>query len=266
MTNTTSPSPLSRRTVLSGALGLAGIAGLAACGSGSGAVPGQAPAVSAGGGATGYAGPKVALQFWNGFTGGDGPFMKRLVDQFNSEHANIAVSMNTMQWADYYAKLPAAVTAGKGPEIGIMHVDSVATNAARNVIQPLDDVATALKLDESDFAPVPWKAGVYNGKRYSIPLDVHPARLLLQQDGHGEGRHRPREAADDGRRVHGGPRDDEGQGRRGALGEPRSPSPAACRSSRSSTSSAGRSSPTTPSRCSGPTTPASRRSRGSRTS
>jgi len=179
MTNTTprpqSPlTPLSRRTILSGALGIAGVAGLAACGSGSSGVPGQAPAVSAGGGATGYSGPKVALQFWNGFTGGDGPFMKRLVDQFNTEHANIAVSMNTMQWADYYAKLPAAVTAGKGPDIGIMHVDSVATNAARNVIQPLDDVAAALKLSEADFAPVPWKAGIYNGKRYSIPLDVHP--------------------------------------------------------------------------------------------
>jgi multiple sugar transport system substrate-binding protein len=167
-------STLSRRTVLYGALGIAGAAGLSACGAGSGGVPGQAPAATGNGGATGYNGPKVALAFWNGFTGGDGPFMKRLVDQFNSEHPNIAVSMNTMQWADYYAKLPAAVTAGKGPEIAIMHVDSVATNAARNVIQPLDDVAAALKLSESDFAPVPWNAGLYNGKRYAIPLDVHP--------------------------------------------------------------------------------------------
>lgn len=167
-------SPVTRRALLGGALGLAGVVGLGACSSGSSGVPGQGAPVSAGGGATGYSGPKVALQFWNGFTGGDGPFMKRLVDQFNSENPNIAVSMNTMQWADYYTKLPAAVTSGKGPEIAIMHVDSVATNAARNVIQPLDDVASALKLDESDFAPVPWKAGVYNGKRYSIPLDVHP--------------------------------------------------------------------------------------------
>ena len=63
---------------------------------------------------------------------------------------------------------------GKGPEIAIMHVDSVATNAARRVIQPLDDVAKALQLTESDFAPVPWKAGLYNGARYAIPLDVHP--------------------------------------------------------------------------------------------
>ena len=82
--------------------------------------------------------------------------------------------MNTLQWADYYATLPAAVTAGKGPDIGIMHVDSVPTNAARRVIQPLDDVATALKLSEADFASVPWQAGLYKEQRYAIPLDVHP--------------------------------------------------------------------------------------------
>ena len=171
----TTSGPLTRRRMLTGALGLGGAIVLGACGSGSGSVPGQAPqTVGGGGGATGYSGPKVSLAFWNGFTGGDGPYMKKLVDQFNAEHANIAVSMNTMQWADYYTKLPAAVTSGKGPDIGIMHVDSVATNAARKVIQPLDDVATALKMSEADFAPVPWKAGIYNDQRYAIPLDVHP--------------------------------------------------------------------------------------------
>lgn len=175
---------VTRRRFLTGSLGVAAGFGLAACGQGSGSVPGgqagaPAPSLSgsaaaSAGGAAGYTGPKVDLQFWNGFTGGDGPFMQRLVDQFNSEHANISVKMNTMQWADYYKKLPTAVTTGKGPEIAIMHVDSVATNAARNVIQPLDEVATALKLSADDFAPVPWKAGIYKDRRYSIPLDVHP--------------------------------------------------------------------------------------------
>jgi multiple sugar transport system substrate-binding protein len=167
-------SALSRRRFL-GLAGAAGIGvGLSACGQGSGSVPGQQQSVPGGGGASGYEGPNVTLNFWNGFTGGDGPIMKQLVTKFNSEHPNIKVTMNTQQWADYYAKLPSAVTAGKGPEVAIMHVDSVATNAARRVIQPLDDVAQGLGLSEADFAPVPWKAGIYNNQRYAIPLDVHP--------------------------------------------------------------------------------------------
>lgn len=171
----TTRSELTRRGFLA-TTAAAGAVGLSACGSGSSGVPGQdpGPGGDGDGGAGGYDGPAVELKFWNGFTGGDGPYMKKLVDQFNSDHDNISVSMNTMQWDDYYKKLPSAVTAGKGPEIGIMHADSVATNAARKVIQPLDDVAEALGLSEKDFAAVPWSAGIYDDTRYAIPLDVHP--------------------------------------------------------------------------------------------
>jgi multiple sugar transport system substrate-binding protein len=42
------------------------------------------------------------------------------------------------------------------------------------VIIPLDDVAEELHLEKSDFASVIWDAGIYNGKRYGIPLDTHP--------------------------------------------------------------------------------------------
>lgn len=175
---------LSRRRFITLAAVSASAGALSACGGGGSPRDKLAPAgaASGDGGRGGYDGPAVQLAFWNGFTGGDGPMMKKLVDQFSSEHKNIAVTMTTMQWEDYYAKLPSAVTSGKGPDIGIMHVDSVATNAARNVIQPLDDVAQALDLKESDFAPVPWKAGIYNDKRYSIPLDVHPLGFYYNKD------------------------------------------------------------------------------------
>ena len=177
-------SGLSRRRFISLAAISGSAAALAACGGGTSPrdMPADTTAPSGDGGKDGYDGPAVQLAFWNGFTGGDGPMMKKLVDQFSSEHENIAVTMTTMQWADYYAKLPTAVTSGKGPDIGIMHVDSVATNAARNVIQPLDDVAAALDLQESDFAPVPWKAGIYDDKRYAIPLDVHPLGFYYNKD------------------------------------------------------------------------------------
>ncbi|WBQ05441.1 ABC transporter substrate-binding protein [Kribbella sp. CA-293567] len=164
---------INRRLMLGGlgALGAAGV--LAGCGSGSAGTPGAGPA-NGDGGAKGYDGPAVELDFWNGFTGGDGPFMRKLVDSFNAENPNIKVKMTVMQWADYYTKLPTAVSSGRGPAVAIMHVDSLATNAARNVIEPLDDVAKALDLKQDDFAEVVWKAGEFNGKRYGIPLDVHP--------------------------------------------------------------------------------------------
>jgi multiple sugar transport system substrate-binding protein len=171
--NSISSNPTSRRAVLAGALGLGASWALTACGEGSAGKPGAAP-TTGDGGAKGYDGPAVELDFWNGFTGGDGPFMRKIVDAFNQANPNIKVKMTVMEWKDYYAKLPTAVSSGRGPAVAVMHVDSLATNAARNVIEPLDDVATALELKQEDFADVVWKAGEYDGKRYGIPLDVHP--------------------------------------------------------------------------------------------
>ncbi|HSH21954.1 MAG TPA: ABC transporter substrate-binding protein, partial [Candidatus Caenarcaniphilales bacterium] len=92
----------------------------------------------------------------------------------NTEHPNINVKMVVQQWGDYYQKVPAAVAAGRGPDVGVMHVDTLATNAARNVIIPLDDLAETLNLSEEDYAKVVWDAGVYQDERYGIPLDTHP--------------------------------------------------------------------------------------------
>jgi multiple sugar transport system substrate-binding protein len=166
---------VSRRDVLTVAAGLGASAGLGACGGGE-------KERARTGEARGYDGPKVTLAFWNGFTGGDGPFMRRLVGQFNADHENISVDMTVMPWADYYQKVPAAVATGRGPDLGIMHVDSLATSAARRIIVPLDGVAKALKLEQSDFSAAVWEAGIYDRRRYGIPLDMHPLGFYFNKE------------------------------------------------------------------------------------
>jgi multiple sugar transport system substrate-binding protein len=170
---------LSRRRLFGLGLGAGSAALLSACGGGGGPRAGGAARATAA--ATTYNGPDVALTFWNGFTGGDGPVMKKLIDQFNTENPKIKITMNVYKWEEYYQKLPAAVATGKGPDLAIMHVDSVATNAARRVILPLDDVAKSLALTEADFSPPVWKAGIFRGSRYGIPLDVHPLGLFYNK-------------------------------------------------------------------------------------
>lgn len=170
---------LSRRGFLAASGGLTA-AFLAGCGGGQG-VGGQQ--TDAGGEFTGkYTGPKVTLDYWNGFTGGDGPTMQAMVEEFSKAQKNIDVRNNTADWADFYQRLPAAVQAGKGPEVGVMHLDQLATNAARNVIVALDDVAEQIGLSEEDFTSAVWEPGIYNGKRYGIPLDVHCLAMFWNQE------------------------------------------------------------------------------------
>jgi multiple sugar transport system substrate-binding protein len=171
-------SPIRRRFAGVTALAAATAIILSGCSSGGGTTPGAGGEPFTGK----YDGPKVELSFWNGFTGGDGPFMQKLVDEFMSEHDNITVKSNTVQWAEYYQRLPAAVTAGKGPDVGVMHLDQLATNAARQVIVPVDDLADTLKLTADDFTKEVWDAGVYKDKRYGIPLDVHSLAMYYNTD------------------------------------------------------------------------------------
>ncbi|MEV4810617.1 ABC transporter substrate-binding protein [Micromonospora avicenniae] len=163
---------MSRRRLLGLGVGLGAAATLTLAGCGGGD-DSSGPAAGGNGGKD-YTGPKVDLKLWNGFTGGDGEIFKTLVNQFNSEHQNIAVSVATYQWEDYYNKLPSAASSGNGPDIAVMHMDQLATFAARGVISELDDVAKTLQLTEADFAPTVWQGGIYNNKRYGIPLDMHP--------------------------------------------------------------------------------------------
>jgi len=156
-----------RRLVATAALGTALVLVLAGCSGGGGAQVESEPFTGE------YTGPEIELSYWNGFTGGDGPFMETMVAEFNAEHDNIDVVSNTMQWTDFYQRLPAAVTAGEGPDVGVMHLDQLATNAARNVIVPIDDLAEQLALTADDFTEDVWNAGVYQDARYGIPLDVH---------------------------------------------------------------------------------------------
>jgi multiple sugar transport system substrate-binding protein len=183
MTGIESIGGVTRRRFLTVTGGVAAGAALTACGGGKSADEAAGGAAQGSGKFTGtYDGPALTLSYWNGFTGGDGPSMDKLVAQFQQENPKIKIKQNTIQWADFYQKVPAAVTANKGPDVGVMHQDQLATNAARKVIVPVDDVAEALGLQEGDFSPEVWKAGIYQDKRYGIPLDVHSLAMYLRSD------------------------------------------------------------------------------------
>jgi multiple sugar transport system substrate-binding protein len=170
---------VSRRSILVASGGVASAALLAACG-GKSTPPGQA-APAGGNGGISYTGPRVTVAFWTGWTGADGDVAKQMIDKFNAETSNIHVNMSTYQWGDFLQKLPAAVQSGNGPDVGVMHLDDMPTQAAQQVIVPLDDVAHALNLQQSNYSPAVWNGGIFQGKRYAIPIDVHCLGMYYNQ-------------------------------------------------------------------------------------
>ncbi|MFL5715818.1 MAG: twin-arginine translocation signal domain-containing protein [Chloroflexota bacterium] len=152
----------------------AGAGAGASAGTGASAAPaasGSAAAGASGGLAIQPPATAVKLDFWNPFTGGDGPFLKKIVDQFNTETPNVQVKFSTQK--DLYGSLHAAKAANKLPQVSIVHLDAIPQNAADGIFTPIDDLITTLGLTGDDFTAEVWKNGLYKDHRYGVPLDTH---------------------------------------------------------------------------------------------
>src|SRR5262249_39045814 len=121
--------------------------------------------------------PKATITYWNGLTGADGKVMDELIDHFTRE-TGIRIEQQRLPWVDLYAKLQVAVPAGEGPDLALIHTVEVPHFASDGVLEVIDDATTAAKgFKGEDYLPATWQGGTYQGKRYSLPLDV-PQHIL----------------------------------------------------------------------------------------
>jgi len=123
-------------------------------------------------------GAKPTISFWNGLTGADGKVMDDLIGQFTKE-TGIAMEQQRIVWADLYPKLQVSTPAGEGPDIALIHTVEVPHFASDGILEAIDDRMLANKgFRAEDYLPSPWNGGTYQGKRYTIPLDV-PQHILF---------------------------------------------------------------------------------------
>ena len=121
--------------------------------------------------------PKATITYWNGLTGADGKVMDELIDQFTRD-TGIRIEQQRLPWADLYAKLQVAVPAGEGPDLALIHTVEVPHFANDGVLEVIDEAtATAKGFRGEDYLPAMWQGGTFQGKRYSLPLDV-PQHIL----------------------------------------------------------------------------------------
>src|SRR2546425_9245006 len=121
--------------------------------------------------------PKATITYWNGRTGADGKVMDELIDRFTAE-TGIRIEQQRLPWAELYAKLHVAVPAGEGPDLALIHTVEVPHFAHDGVLEAIDDATLAEKgLRGDDYLPATWQGGTFQGKRYSLPLDV-PQHIL----------------------------------------------------------------------------------------
>lgn len=160
------------------------VIGLAACGGKDSGGGGNSPAVNGGGESSGgKSQAKTDILFWSPFSGADGPFMKKIVDKYNSSQDQYKVNFVIQPNGEYYKQLDVALsTAKERPDLMIMHVDNVPTYVDKDQLLALDDIASSSGISKEDYAEAPVEYATIDGKWYTIPLDIHPVIMYYNKD------------------------------------------------------------------------------------
>jgi multiple sugar transport system substrate-binding protein len=131
------------------------------------------------------AGAQETVVWWDFLGGGDGVRMKKLIDDFNAEHAGqIEIQATTLDWGvPFYTKVQTSAAVGEGPDIMTYHASRVPLAVSQGTLKEItaEDMA-AMGLSQDSFAPAPWEAVNVDGKQYGVPFDTHPIVLYYNKD------------------------------------------------------------------------------------
>ncbi|UFU04157.1 extracellular solute-binding protein [Ruania suaedae] len=156
---------LTRRSLLTGAAGLATAGALSSC-------------------ATSAASGTLPLAYWHLLSGPDGVTMGSLVEEFNAEHEDVEVTQTVLAWGSpYYTKLAMASAGGRAPDVAIMHAARVPGYAPGGLVDTWDaDLLAELGVTQEDFPDLIWEKNVFEGELTAIALDSHPFVLYYNTE------------------------------------------------------------------------------------
>lgn len=126
---------------------------------------------------------KITITYWSGLGSPDNVPMAELVKEFNATNTfGITIEATELDWGTLYSKIVLDSKAGNPPDILTMHQTNLLQNVDLGILQPVDDLAAEFGLTGDDFVETAWEGTQVDGKRYAIPLDLHPLGLYYNVD------------------------------------------------------------------------------------
>jgi multiple sugar transport system substrate-binding protein len=95
--------------------------------------------------------------------------IQELIDAFNAANPDIVVTQEPQNWGEIYAKAPAAVAAGAGPDMLFAIPDFAPILKGIGALQPVDDFVAELDA-KHDFVDSAVEAYSYDGGVWAVPL------------------------------------------------------------------------------------------------
>ncbi len=128
---------------------------------------------------------KETVVWWDFLGGGDGVRMKKMIEDFNKEHADkIEINATTLEWGvPFYTKVQTSASVGEAPDVMTYHASRLPLAVSQGILQEVTAADwTTMGMGEADFAKATWDAVTVDGKQYAVPLDTHPIVLYYNKD------------------------------------------------------------------------------------
>ncbi len=120
----------------------------------------------------------IKITYWDGLGAPDNVPMGELVKMYNAENKDcVQVEEVVLDWGTLYSKLPLDAKAGNLPCVATMHMPFIRQYVDLGILLPVDELVANSGIDKNDIAEVAWENTQWEGKRYALPLDMHPFGL-----------------------------------------------------------------------------------------
>ena len=117
---------------------------------------------------TSLASAAETVVWWDFLGGGDGVRMKKLIEDFNTEHSgSIEIQGTTLDWGvPFYTKVQTSAAVGEGPDVMTYHASRIPLAVSQGSLSPLsaEDWA-AMGMSADTFATETWDAVNVDGQQ-----------------------------------------------------------------------------------------------------
>jgi len=95
------------------------------------------------------------------------PVIPKIKDAWKADHPDMPLDIQGLPINGFLDKFTSATLGGTPPDVMDLDTTWISTVAAKDLLQPLDDVAS--KLPAADYNPAVWEVSKFKGKQYTIP-------------------------------------------------------------------------------------------------
>lgn len=114
---------------------------------------------------------KNNLEYWNFFTGGDGEFMRELVNKYNAKNTDNQVDMIIVDWGTYYTKLSTAYLGNTLPDIATAHIHMLPSILTYGDLTAIDEIKPTF--DWTQFPTQTVDNITIDNEHLALPFDTH---------------------------------------------------------------------------------------------